>query len=57
MLNKSKAGTNIQEQLKKKNDNRIKKLKSKDKEFKDKKVSLLLKNILSEKDFKNKVDA
>ena len=58
LLNKSKAGTNIQEQLKKKNDNRIKKLKSKDKEFKDKESKLIAqKNILSEKDFKNKVDA
>ena len=58
LLNKSKAGTNIQEQLKKKNDNRIKKLKSKDKEFKDKESKLIAqKNILSKEDFKNKADA
>ncbi len=58
LLNKSKAGINIQEQLKKKSDNRIKKFKSKDKEFKDKESKLIAqKNILSKEDFKNKADA
>ena len=41
LLNNSKAGKNIQEQLKKINDARIKEIKSKDKLFKDKEAKLI----------------
>ena len=41
LLNNSKAGKSIQEQLKKINDTRIKEIKSKDKLFKDKEAKLI----------------
>ena len=41
LLNNSKAGKNIQEQLKKINDVRIKEIKSKEKLFKDKEAKLI----------------
>ena len=41
LLNNSKAGRNIQEQLRKINDARIKEIKSKDKLFKDKETKLI----------------
>ena len=57
LLNNSKAGKNIQEQLKKINDARIKEIKSKDKSFKDKEAKLIAqKNILSEQEFAKKVN-
>ena len=57
LLNNSKAGKNIQEQLKKINDARIKEIKSKDKLFKDKEAKLIAqKKILSEQEFANKVN-
>jgi len=57
LLNNSKAGKNIQEQLKKINDARIKEIKSKDKLFKDKEAKLLAqKKILSEQEFAKKVN-
>ena len=56
-MNNSKAGKNIQEQLKKINDARIKEIKSKDKSFKDKEAKLIAqKNILSEQEFAKKVN-
>ena len=56
LLNNSKAGKNIQEQLKKINDARIKEIKSKDKLFKDKEAKLIAqKKILSEQEFAKKV--
>ena len=55
-MNNSKAGKNIQEQLKKINDARIKEIKSKDKLFKDKEAKLIAqKKILSEQEFAKKV--
>ena len=57
LLNNSKAGKNIQEQLKKINDARIKEIKSKDKLFKDKEAKLIAqKKILSEQEFAKKVN-
>ena len=57
LLNNSKAGKNIQEQLKKINDARIKEIKSKDKLFKDKEAKLIAqKKILSEQEFTKKVN-
>ena len=57
LLNNSKAGKNIQEQLKKINNARIKEIKSKDKSFKDKEAKLIAqKNILSEQEFAKKVN-
>ena len=57
LLNNSKAGKNIQEQLKKINDARIKEIKSKDKLFKDKEEKLIAqKKILSEQEFAKKVN-
>ena len=57
LLNNSKAGKNIQEQLKKINDARIKEIKSKDKLFKDKEANLIAqKKILSEQEFAKKVN-
>ena len=57
LLNNSKAGKNIQDQLKKINDARIKEIKSKDKSFKDKEAKLIAqKNILSEQEFAKKVN-
>ena len=56
LLNNSKAGKSIQEQLKKINDARIKEIKSKDKLFKDKEAKLIAqKKILSEQEFAKKV--
>ena len=57
LLNNSKAGKNIQEQLKKINDARIKEIRSKDKLFKDKEAKLIAqKKILSEQEFAKKVN-
>ena len=57
LLNNSKAGKNIQEQLKKINDARIKEIKSKEKLFKDKEAKLIAqKKILSEQEFAKKVN-
>ena len=57
LLNNSKAGKNIQEQLKKINDVRIKEIKSKEKLFKDKEAKLIAqKKILSEQEFAKKVN-
>tara|TARA_A100001015_G_C14553821_1_gene542593 strand:- start:79 stop:597 length:519 start_codon:yes stop_codon:yes gene_type:complete len=57
LLNNSKAGKNIQEQLKKINDARIKEIKSKDELFKDKEAKLIAqKKILSEQEFAKKVN-
>tara|TARA_B100000902_G_scaffold322776_1_gene316247 strand:+ start:197 stop:715 length:519 start_codon:yes stop_codon:yes gene_type:complete len=57
LLNNSKAGKSIQEQLKKINDARIKEIKSKDKLFKDKEAKLIAqKKILSEQEFAKKVN-
>tara|TARA_Y100001958_G_C20955176_1_gene356159 strand:- start:104 stop:622 length:519 start_codon:yes stop_codon:yes gene_type:complete len=57
LLNNSKAGKNIQEQLKKINDARIKEIKSKDKLFKEKEAKLIAqKKILSEQEFAKKVN-
>ena len=57
LLNNSKAGKSIQEQLKKINDARIKEIKSKDKLFKDKEEKLIAqKKILSEQEFAKKVN-
>tara|TARA_X000000368_G_C22743326_1_gene584872 strand:- start:185 stop:703 length:519 start_codon:yes stop_codon:yes gene_type:complete len=57
LLNNSKAGKNIQEQLKKITDARIKEIKSKDKLFKDKETKLIAqKKILSEQEFAKKVN-
>ena len=57
LLNNSKAGKNIQEQLKKITDARIKEIKSKDKLFKDKETKLIAqKKILSEQEFVKKVN-
>ncbi len=57
LLNNSKAGKNIQEQLKKINDARIKEIKSKDKLFKEKEAKLIAqKKILSEEEFVKKVN-
>ena len=56
LLNNSKAGKSIQEQLKKINDARIKEIKSKDKLLKDKEAKLIAqKKILSEQEFAKKV--
>ena len=56
-MNNSKAGKNIQEQLKKINDARIKEIRSKDKLFKDKEAKLIAqKKILSEQEFAKKVN-
>ena len=57
LLNNSKAGKNIQEQLKKINDARIKEIRSKDKLFKDKEAKLIAqKKNLSEQEFAKKVN-
>ena len=56
-MNNSKAGKNIQEQIKKITDARIKEIKSKDKLFKDKETKLIAqKKILSEQEFAKKVN-
>ena len=57
LLNNSKAGKNIQEQLKKINDARIKEIRSKDSIFKEKEEKLIAqKKILSEQEFTKKVN-
>ena len=57
IINTSKAGIYIQDQLKDKNDNRVKKLETKNKELANKEKNLLAKkNVLSEKDFNNEVN-
>jgi len=57
IINTSKAGIYIQDQLKDKNDNRVKKLETKNKELGNKEKNLLAKkNVLSEKDFNNEVN-
>ena len=57
IINTSKAGIYIQDQLKDKNDNRVKKLEIKNKELSNKEKNLIVKkNVLSEKDFENEVN-
>ena len=57
IINTSKAGIYIQDQLNVKNDNRVKKLEIKNKELSNKEKNLIAKkNVLSEKDFENEVN-
>ena len=58
IINNSEAGVYIQDQLKDKNDNRVKEFEIKNKEFANKEQNLIAKkNVLSEKDFENEVNS
>ena len=58
IINNSEAGVFIQDQLKDKNDNRVKEFEIKNKEFANKEQNLIAKkNVLSEKDFENEVNS